>query len=61
MKINTQSHLFYNVVTLDLSLILVFLCPAASMARKIYLQAGIGVGAFRRIYGKAVIAVRLAV
>lgn len=30
---------------------LVLLCVAASMARKIYLRGGIGVGAFRRIYG----------
>ena len=26
-------------------------CNSASMARKIYLRGGIGVGAFRRIYG----------
>jgi ribosomal protein S19E (S16A) len=28
-----------------------FVCVAASMARKIYLRGGIGVGAFKKIYG----------
>jgi small subunit ribosomal protein S19e len=27
------------------------ICTVASMARKIYLRGGLGVGAFRRIYG----------
>jgi len=29
----------------------VFFCAAASIARKIYLRGGLGVGAFQRIYG----------
>jgi hypothetical protein len=29
----------------------VFVCASASMARKIYIRGGLGVGAFQRIYG----------
>ena len=52
IKVNLWMGIVNMIVTRSYAMTTCLFCSiAASMARKIYLRQGLGVGAFRRIYG----------